>query len=251
MRKFLLNISPFLVLLLLILLWQFVCEAGFVASYMLPSPSQIFFKLFEKSDTLFSASLLTIQESILGLIFGVGAGFIVAMVLDRFKIAKRALLPLLNVSQTIPVIAIAPLIVLILGFGILPKVVLVALMTFFPVAVACVGGFSTAPKETLEMAESCGASWIKTFFCVKVPWCAKTFFDACKISVTYAFSGAVIAEWLGGDVGLGVLMTRARKSFDMTTLFACVVIIVFITIIFVQVVKLSESRLMKWRRYDF
>ncbi len=250
MKKFLTSASPVIVLIFLILLWQFVVDAGVVASYMMPSPTQIFQKMVEKFDTLTAASFLTIQEAFLGLLFGLSSGFFVAMCLDRFKIAKKALLPLLNVSQTIPVIAIAPLIVLFLGFGILPKVVLVALMTFFPVAVACVGGFATAPKETLEMAKSCGASWMKTFLCVKIPWCAKTFFDACKISVTYAFSGAVIAEWLGGDVGLGVLMTRSRKSFDMTTLFACVVIVVLVTIIFVEVVKICESRTMKWRKNE-
>ena len=123
-------------------------------------------------------------------------------------------------------------------------------MTLFPVSVACAGGFASAPIETLEMAESCGASWLKTFLCVKVPWCATTFFDACKISVTYAFSGAVIAEWLGGDVGLGVLMTRARKSFDMTTLFSCVLIVVVVTIMCVEVVKLTEKYTIKWRKYE-
>ena len=250
MKRVLAKASPFVLLVVLLLLWQFVCDAGIVAAYILPSPSQIAAKTVERADSLFPACGLTLLESEIGLAIGVCSGFLMAALIDRFFFVRRALLPLLIVSQTIPVIAIAPLIVLTLGFGILPKVVLVALMTFFPVSVACAGGFASAPTETLEMAASCGASQMKTFLCVKVPWCAKTFFDACKISVTYAFSGAVIAEWLGGDVGLGVLMTRARKSFDMTTLFSCVVIVVVVTIICVEVVKLIERCVIRWRKYE-
>lgn len=250
MKRILTIASPLILLLSLIILWQILCDTGVVASYILPSPTEIIAKTVEKADVIFPACGLTFLEAALGLAIGVSAGFFMAAIIDRFVLARRAVLPLLTVSQTIPVIAIAPLIVLTLGFGVLPKIVLVALMTFFPVAVACSGGFASAPTETLEMARSCGASWMKTFICVKVPWCAKTFFDACKISVTYAFSGAVIAEWLGGDVGLGVLMTRARKSFDVATLFSCVVVVVIVTIISVEIVKLIENFAIKWRNYD-
>ena len=250
MKRIFAKASPFILLVVLLFFWQCVCDAGIVATYILPSPSQIAVKTVERADSLLPACGLTLLESAMGLAIGVCSGFLMAALIDRFFLVRRAVLPLLTVSQTIPVIAIAPLIVLTLGFGILPKVVLVALMTFFPISVACAGGFASAPTETLEMAASCGASQMKTFLCIKVPWCAKTFFDACKISVTYAFSGAVIAEWLGGDVGLGVLMTRARKSFDMTTLFSCVVIIVVVTIICVEVVKLIEKCAIRWRKYE-
>ena len=250
MKNLIIKLSPFLVVVALVLLWQSACDAHLVESYMLPSPTQILAKLIDKHEAIFSATCITIEEAVFGLLAGIIFGFLVAVLLDRFEIARAALLPILNATQTVPVIAIAPLIVLFLGFGILPKIVLVAVMTFFPVAIACIGGFAFAPKETLEMAESCGASWFKTFLCVKVPWCAKTFFDACKISVTYAFSGAVIAEWLGGDVGLGVLMTRARKSFDMSYLFACVVVVVFITLICVEALKIIERNTIKWRKFD-
>ena len=100
------------------------------------------------------------------------------------------------------------------------------------------------------MSKSCGAGRLRTLIFVKVPASAQAFFDALKISVTYAFSAAVIAEWLGGDVGLGVVMTRSRKSFDYETLFACVVIIIVITITFVGIVKLIEAKTMKWRVED-
>ena len=232
------------------ILWQVVCVLGFIPSYLLPDPVSIFLKIGEKAQVLFPACLITVEEAVLGLGVGVVFGFFLAVIIDSSTFLRRALLPLLSVSQTIPIIAVAPLLVLLLGFGILPKVVLVALMTFFPISIACVGGFSSAPVQTLQMSRSCGANFVKTFLCVKVPFCAKTFFDALKISVTYAFSGAVIAEWLGGDVGLGVMMTRARKSFDMTTLFACVFLIVIITILAVCAVKFIEKKSIKWRDYE-
>lgn len=243
-------LAPVVLLLALIALWEFVCDAGYVPSYMLPSPSSILFDLAKDFSVFAGATGYTLVEAVAGLSIGVAVGFLIACVLDRFELAKKAVMPLLSVSQSIPVIAIAPIIVLFLGFGIMPKVALVAIMTFFPVSIACLGGFADTPKETIDMSTSCGASWLRTLLFVKVPSAAQAFFDSLKISVTYAFSGAVIAEWLGGDFGLGVVMTRARKSFDYTSLFSCVVIIVLITILMVAIVKIIEKRSMKWRNLD-
>lgn len=242
--------APLVLLLALIALWQFVCVAGYVPSYLLPSPTSICADLVKDNETFLYAAGYTLVEAVAGLAIGVASGFVIAVILDRFELAKKAVMPLLSVSQSIPVIAIAPIIVLFLGFGIMPKIALVAVMTFFPISIACLGGFADTPKETIDMSTSCGASWLRTLLFVKVPSSMQAFFDSLKISVTYAFSGAVIAEWLGGDFGLGVVMTRARKSFDYTSLFSCVVIIVIITILMVAVVKIVEKRTMKWRNVE-
>ena len=245
------SVYPALILfLILIAIWQIACDYGIVANYLLPSPTSIIAAIFDKANLLLSATQTTIIESVAGLIIGVAIGFIIACALDCSNFLTRAIYPFLSVSQSIPIIAIAPLIVLALGFGLMPKIVLVALMTFFPVAIACLGAFFDIDAGLVEMSKSCGAGRLRTLIFVKVPASAQAFFDALKISVTYAFSAAVIAEWLGGDVGLGVVMTRSRKSFDYETLFACVVIIIVITITFVGIVKLIEAKTMKWRVED-
>ena len=246
-EKFKNNFPSIILFFLLIAIWQISCDIGVVSSYLLPSPLSIISSLISKFDSLSIATGITICESIVGLVIGVILGFFLACALDLSKLLKNALYPYLSISQAIPIIAIAPLIILALGFGQLPKIVLVALMTFFPIAIACLGGFANTNPGLIEMSKSFGASKLRTLFFVKIPNTLTIFFDSLKISVTYAFSSAVIAEWLGGDIGLGVIMTRARKSFDYQTLFACVIIIIFVTIIFVSLVKFLERKTTRWK----
>ena len=230
----------------LIILWQILCGSGSISASMLPSPLSIAANLCEKSQVYLSACAVTLYEATLGLCIGVVVGFLAACLMERFLLIRRALLPLLSITQAIPIIAIAPIIVLLLGFGALPKIVLVALMTFFPIAISCTGGLIEVPRETVDMSLSCGASRLRTLLCVKIPHVAHTFFSSLKISVTYAFSAAVISEWLGGSGGVGVLMTRAKKSFDYTSLFSCVVLIVLITLLMVGIVNIIERETCRW-----
>lgn len=168
--------------------------------------------------------------------------------MDRFRILGAALSPIVTISQTIPTIAIAPLLVLWLGYDMLPKVLLVALTTFFPITVSLTQGFRSADADTIDLMRVMGASWWQTFRFVKVPAAASYFFSGLRISATYAVVGAVVAEWLGGFQGLGVYMTRVRKSYSYDEMFAVIIIISVLSLLLMGAVKLLERACMPWRR---
>ena len=143
-------------------------------------------------------------------------------------------------------VAIAPLLVLWMGFGILPKVGLVAISTFFPVTVALISAFRSVDSDVIDLMRTMGAHRVQIFRHVKLPAAARQFFSGLQISVTYAVIGAVIAEWLGGDMGLGVYMTRGRKAFAYDRMFAAIVVVSALSLLLMWLVGLLKTQLMPW-----
>lgn len=238
---------PSILIILIICFWQISVDTNALPSFLIPSPSSIILALIHSSNVIFNSTLQTLYESTLGLWIGVVSGYLIAILMDRFILFRLSLLPIISATQIIPVVAIAPIVILVLGFGAAPKIFLVSLMTFFPIAISCFGAFSSQAKENIEMSKSVGAGYVKTLIFVKIPQSATAFFDSLKISVTYAFGGAVIAEWLGGDIGLGTCMSRYRKSFQYDEMFACVIVIIVITLLSIFVVRIIERRICKWK----
>lgn len=241
-------VAPAVAIVLLLVIWQAVCSFGMVPSFLLPSPVQVVQALVGDFDLLMAHAWVTLAEALIGLAIGVAFGFLVALAMDRFRILGAALSPIVTISQTIPTIAIAPLLVLWLGYDMLPKVLLVALTTFFPITVSLAQGFRSADADTIDLMRVMGASWWQTFRFVKVPAAASYFFSGLRISATYAVVGAVVAEWLGGFQGLGVYMTRVRKSYSYDEMFAVIIIISVLSLLLMGAVKLLERACMPWRR---
>ena len=233
---------PALTIVVLLVLWQIVVVLNIVPNYLVPSPYQVFLALMRDAALLASHTLVTLEESLLGLAIGVVIGFVIAVLMDRFD----AFSPLITVSQTIPVVAIAPLLVLWMGFGILPKVVLVAISTFFPVTVALISAFRSVDSDVIDLMRTMGAHRVQIFRHVKLPAAVRQFFSGLQISVTYAVIGAVIAEWLGGDMGLGVYMTRVRKAFAYDRMFAAIVVVSALSLLLMWLVGLLKTQFMPW-----
>ncbi len=229
-------------------LWQAVCSLGFVPSFLLPSPVQVAQAVAGDFDLLMAHAGVTLAEALAGLALGVAFGFSIALCMDRFRVVNAALSPLVTVSQTIPTVAIAPLLVLWLGYGMEPKVLLVALTTFFPITVSLAQGFRSVDPDAIDLMRVMGASWWQTFWLVKVPAAAGSFFGGLRISATYAVVGAVVAEWLGGFEGLGVYMTRVRKSYSYDQMFAAILVISALSLALMGAVGLLERACMPWRR---
>ena len=219
-------------------LWQAVCSLGFV-------PSQAVAGDF---DLLMAHAGVTLAEALAGLALGVAFGFSIALCMDRFRVVNAALSPLVTVSQTIPTVAIAPLLVLWLGYGMEPKVLLVALTTFFPITVALASGFRSVDPDAVDLLRTMGASRWQVFRFAKLPAAAGSFFAGLRISATYAVIGAVVAEWLGGFDGLGVYMTRVRKSYDYDSMFASIIVIAAVSLALLAAAKALERACMPWRR---
>lgn len=243
-------LTPLLTIVALLALWQAVVVAGIVPNFLLPTPVQVVQALVEDAALLASHCVTTLAEAAAGLAAGVALGFVFAVLMDRFESFYLAFEPLMTISQTIPTVAIAPLLVLWLGYGALPKVVLVIISTFFPITVSLASGFRSVDPDVIDLMRTMNASRWQIFWYAKLPAAADQFFSGLKISATYAIVGAVIAEWLGGNEGLGVYMTRVRKSFSYDRMFSAIIVISALSLGLMKLVELAQRVLMPWKRAE-
>ena len=241
--KFLLPLSAMIILLVI---WQAVSMAELVPSFMLPSPVQVVKALISDFPLLLSHAGVTLLETFIGLIIGIVVGFGLAVLMDRFSILRHAFYPLVVLTQTIPTVAIAPLLVLWFGYEMLPKVILIVLVVFFPIAVNMLDGFQSADKDTISLLRSMGAGDRQIFRYAKFPAALGEFFASLKISVSYAVVSAVISEWLGGFNGLGVYMTRVKKAYSFDKMFAVIFLISALSLILMWLVKILQKKCMPW-----
>lgn len=237
-------------LCLLILLWQFLYQSGAVPAYMLPSPVQVVKALFTDLPTILRHAVVTLQEAFYGLCIGVVLAFVMATLMDHFRILNKALYPIMIITQTIPTIAIAPLLVLWMGFYMAPKITLVVITTFFPITVGLLDGYKSVDKDSIDLMRAMGASKVQIFFHVKLPAALPQFFSGLKISASYAVVGAVISEWLGGFEGLGVYMTRVSKAYAFDKMFAVIIFIVIISLLLMFTVNLIKTISLPWLRVE-
>lgn len=243
-------LTPLVAVVALLVVWEAVVDLDLVPNFLLPTPVQVVTALVEDAPLLASHSVTTLAEAAAGLAVGVALGFAFAVLMDRFETFYLAFEPLMTISQTIPTVAIAPLLVLWLGYGALPKVVLVVVSTFFPITVSLASGFRSVDPDVIDLMRTMNASRWQIFWYAKLPAAAGQFFSGLKISATYAIVGAVIAEWLGGNAGLGVYMTRVRKSFSYDRMFASIIIISVLSLALMKLVELVQRALMPWKRAE-
>ncbi|MDR2150641.1 MAG: ABC transporter permease [Spirochaetaceae bacterium] len=230
-----------LFVLLLLVIWQAVSMLRLIPGYLLPSPVAVMRALLGDSPLLLKHLGQTLAEALIGLSLAIVSAFVLAIVMDTQALVKSALLPVLLLTQTVPTIALAPLLVLWLGYGLTPKIVLVFLTCFFPMAVSILGGFESLDPDMLRLFRSMGASRMHTYRYLKIPSALPAFFSGLKIAASYAVIGAVVAEWLGGNAGLGVYMTRVRKSYSFDKMFAVIVIIAVLSFALMRSVAALEK----------
>ena len=192
----------------------------FVPAYMLPSPIDVVKAFADNFSIMMKQAAVTLQETLYGLLIGIAIAFVIASLMDRFTIINKALYPVLVVTQTIPTIAIAPLLVLWMGFGMAPKITLVVITTFFPIAIGLLNGFQSVDEDAINLMRSMGARRLQIFRIIKLPNATASFFSGLRISAAYAVVGAVVSEWLGGFEGLGVYMLMPlTKCLPLSCLF--------------------------------
>ena len=243
-------VAPVCAVVALLAVWQGACSLGLVPNFMLPSPVQVVSALVADFPLLLSHMWTTLSEAALGLVIGVAVGFVFAVLMDKFETFYLAFDPLLTVSQTVPTVAIAPLLVLWFGYGLMPKVLLVVLTTFFPVTVALASGFRSVDPDQVDLLRTMNATELQIFRYAKLPAAMEQFFSGLRISATYAIVGAVISEWLGGFTGLGVYMTRVRKSFAYDRMFAVIIITSALSLALMKGVDVLERICMPWKKTE-
>lgn len=240
------NIASFAAIIVILAVWQIVCSTGMVAKFLLPSPLDVLKVFISDFPLLMSNAKITLVEAFFGLFSGIGLGFIMAVLMDRFDKLYHACYPLVVVTQTVPPVAIAPLLVLWFGYEMKPKIILIMIVTFFPVTVSLLDGFRSADKDMIGLIRAMGGSRMQIFRHVKLPGAIGRFFAGLKIAVTYSVVGAVIAEWLGGFNGLGVYMTRVRKAYSFDKMFAVIFLVSIISLILMWLVDQLQKKCMPW-----
>jgi ABC-type nitrate/sulfonate/bicarbonate transport system permease component len=226
--------------------WEVYARLSGVSRFVLPAPSQVLEALWAFRGEAIRHAVPTLLETAVGFTASIGAASLVAVALDRSPIARRAVEPLLVASQTVPIVAIAPLVVVWFGFGLVPKILVVVLVTFFPITIALLEGFRSTGQDATDLMRSLGASDGQTFRKLRWPSSLPGFFTGLRISATYGVVAAVIAEYVGATEGLGIWMQLSQRSFRTDLVFAAIVLTALLSIGLYGLVVLGERLAIPW-----
>ncbi|MDO4581171.1 MAG: ABC transporter permease [Bacillota bacterium] len=239
---------PILGVAVFVLLWQLAAACLVRAEYILPTPLAVARALAENAGLLWQHSLYTLAEAALGLGLSVLLSVAIAALISSSPLLHKISYPLLLGSQMVPIIVLAPLFLIWFGYGMLPKVLVVILICFFPVTINVMAGLAAAGGETLAYYRLMSADKARLFRLVRLPYALPYFFSGLRVAATYSVMGAVIGEWLGAQAGLGLLLTRAQRSFDLPLVFAAIVAIIVWSALLFALVRLAEHYLLGWQK---
>lgn len=240
-------LPPVMVVLAAIAVWQVVVAVSGLPPFILPSPADVIQAIQETAPTLAGAIEQTMISTLLGLGIAVALAVMLAAAMDFVPIVKRALYPILVASQTVQILAIAPLLIIWFGFGRVPTVIVVVLFTFFPMAIATVDGLGATDPDYVTLIRSMGARRSFVWRVVRLPAALPSFFSGLRLSVTYSVVAATVGEWVGGTDGLGLYMLRSKNALKTDQVFVGVVITTIISIGMFALVALVERVALSWR----
>jgi ABC-type nitrate/sulfonate/bicarbonate transport system permease component len=230
----------------LLVFWELYVRAGLISPRVLPTPTAIVQALIDNWDIISGHTIQTLLETVLGMAAATLLGLLLAILLDTSQWMRRAIYPILVTSQTIPIIALAPLLLIWFGFDIGPKVIVVTLYCFFPIAVACADGLAGAEPEMLNLLRSMNASRWQILWLVRLPRAMPAFFSGLRIAATYSVTGAIVGEFVGAYQGLGIYMQREANSFGTVQVFAAILVTAALSLLLFGLVSLIEHIALPW-----
>jgi NitT/TauT family transport system permease protein len=237
---------PLAVFAVLVLAWDLAANAAH-ASLSLPGPWYVVTNSWQDRANLAPAMWTTTQEALLGIAIAIVCGVALAVAIDWSRLVRRSVYPLVVVSQTIPLIALAPLVIIWFGFGSGPKVALVALFTFFAIAVGTLQGLGSADLDTMNLLRTMGASRRQILLRVRLPSALPQFFTGLKVAITFAYVAAIFAEYVGATQGLGYYMSVAKQADNTELVFGAVMVSALLTLILFALVSALERAVIRWR----
>jgi putative hydroxymethylpyrimidine transport system permease protein len=241
-------LPPLLLLAAAVGLWELIVRAFDVQDYVFPAPSAVATSLVDDSGLLAHATLVTVREVVLGFALAVVTAIAIAVPIHFSAALRRALLPILVVSQTVPTVVLAPVLAIVLGYGLTPKLVVVAVVCFFPIVVNAVDGLASADDELIRMMRTLHGSRLAIFRRVEWPGALPAIFSGLRIAATYAAVGAVFGEWAGSTSGLGFVMLQAQPALETDRIFAAVLILSALALGLYALVTAAERVLVPWTR---
>jgi ABC-type nitrate/sulfonate/bicarbonate transport system permease component len=246
-------VLPLLLLAALIGAWQLAASAGVLAdvlgldSFLVPSPAEVAESLWDSRALLAEDGWVTLREIALGFLCAVVIGLAIAVAMHLSTLFRDAAYPLIIASQTIPIVALAPILVIWLGYGIGPKLVIVTLICFFPIAVATFDGLRSVDPAAIKLMRSLDGSRRQIFTRVEAPTALPSFFSGAKIAIAIAPIGAIFGEWVGSSSGLGHLILQDLGRFETARIFAAVTVLSAIALVGFALVALAERLVVTWR----
>lgn len=240
-------LAPLLLIGGVIVMWELALPLFKVAPYILPKPSAIVVELFRSSDSLWGHTIVTLREILIGFAAGSAIGIFLAVVIAQSQVLERSLYPIIVFLHTVPKLAIAPIFVIWFGFGMLPKVVLVIVISFFPITVNTIYGLTSVDRNIIDLMRSVSASEWQILKWIRIPNAVPYLFAGLKISVTLAVVGAIIGEWVGTDAGLGFAILVSATQLKTPFMFAAITIISVIGVVLFYMVAVCERLLIPWQ----
>ena len=239
-------ILPIIGLIGAIALWWLATIVFSIEPFLLPSPGDVISKFSEQPVYLLKETGVSLLETIEGFVLAIVIGVPIAIVIVRSAVLERLVYPLLLMVNAIPKIAVAPLLVVWMGFGQLPKVVMVLLMCFFPVVISTAQGMKSTPVELVELLRSLNASRAQEFFKLRLRYAMPQIFTGLKVAISLAVIGSVIAEFVGATRGLGYVIQQSGASADTTLAFAAITLLSIMSIVLFYALVLLEHLLLPW-----
>lgn len=249
MRFFRNYVLPALILLVVLVIWEVYVHIKEIPVFILPPPSKIVVTLYLEYDQLLKHSWVTLQEMLLGFALAVSIGVPLAVLMFEFPILEKAFYPYVIGSQTVPVFAIAPLLVVWFGFGIASKVIMAAIIVFFAIVLTTLDGLKSTDPDTVNLFKILRASRWQILWKVRMPTALPFIFSGAKIGVSISTIGAVIGEWVGASAGLGYLMLYANSTLEVSLVFAAIFCLTFLGLGLFAFMSLLEYLAMPWRKH--
>ncbi len=246
MKKIASYMISFFVVLGLLAVWEISVTLFSVSHWILPAPSEIFVALWQRRELMVYHASQTIAEAFIGLGIAVILGIGIAIAMEWSVFFRKLFKPFLVISQTIPFIALAPLLVVWFGYGLFPKVLVIALACFFPMAISLYDGFKSTDSNMLRLVKSMGANKLQIFHLVKLPASLPYFFSGLRISGTYAIGTAVVSEWIGAERGLGIFLIRSAKSYMTENVFAVIFVVTVLSLLIIFAIDQLTKIAIPW-----
>jgi ABC-type nitrate/sulfonate/bicarbonate transport system permease component len=232
----------------LLVAWEALAWLFAIPDWLLPPPSQIAATFAEDLPVLQRHAMVTLLTTALGFALTLVLGFVLAIAIDASPLLRRAIYPLLVFSQTVPIVALAPLLVVGFGFGLLPKVLVVALVTFFPIVINTVDGLRSSDPAALQLLQAMNAKRWTMLWLLRLPSALPAIFSGLKIAITYSVIGAVLSEWIGASAGLGVYISRSLRAFRTDQVFVAILATSLVTLLLFGATIALERWLTPWNR---
>jgi len=239
-------LPPLAVLILVVAAWALVSARSGLSAFILPSPAEVARAGWETRGLLLPALRTTLLETGLGLIISIGLGAAIAAAIDLSPVIRRAVYPLLVASQTVQILAIAPLLIIWFGFGLTSKVLIVVLICFFPLTLSMADGLASADPDLVALFRAMGARRGQIWRMVRLPSALPAFFSGLRIAVTYSVVGATIGEWVGGTEGLGLYLLRSKNALATDQVFVAILITSAVSIGLFLLVTMLERLALPW-----